>query len=165
MDKTIHNHFKTVSLFLIITICVGTISDTSFANTKVSEKEINIYVKDICKEYSIEPELVMSMIYYESSYNPTAKTGDCIGLMQISKRWHKERAKKLGVENIYEPRDNILLGVDYLSELFTKYKDPKLVLMMYNMNHKTAIRLYKQGKTTKYAKRVLARTKKLKKGE
>lgn len=126
------------------------------------EDIINGYIKDICKEYEIEPELIQSIVWHESRYNPKVKNGKCLGLMQIHTSYHSDRAKKLGVKDFYDPYGNILLGVDYISELFNKYEHPKLVLMLYNMKHSTAFSLYKEGKTSKYAKSVLARAERLK---
>lgn len=126
------------------------------------EDIINGYIKDICKEYEIEPELIQSIVWHESRYNPKVKNGKCLGLMQIHTLYHSDRAKKLGVKDFYDPYGNILLGVDYISELLNKYEDPKLVLMLYNMKHSTAFSLYKEGKTSKYAKSVLARAERLK---
>ena len=82
--------------------------------------------------------------------------------MQISTYWHAERAAKLGITDFYDPYSNILLGVDFLSELTDQYKDPKLVLMLYNMKRSTAFELYKQGKVSKYATSVLNRASQLK---
>lgn len=131
-----------------------------------SERElINGYVRNVCSKYNMDPYLIMSMIVSESNYNPKEKTGICLGLMQISTKWHGDRAKKLGVTDFYDPYGNILLGVDYLSELFNQYKDPKLVLMLYNMNHDDALRMYRNGQISTYAKTVLARADKFKKGE
>jgi hypothetical protein len=127
---------------------------------------INSYVQDICTMYpNVEPELIMSMIEQESHYNPKATNGSCLGLMQVSTRWHKDRATRLGVTDFYDPYGNILLGVDYISGLLTKYKDPALALMFYSMKHDDAIALYRQGKISKYAQIVLARAEDLKKGE
>lgn len=132
--------------------------------TLSKEETINIHVKEVCKKYNMEPEFIESIIYHESRYNPKATNGDCVGLMQISKRWHKERAKKLGVTNFYDPYSNILLGTDYLSELFKIHKDPNLVLMVYNMNNNRALALYKDGKVSYYARSVLTRYVELKQG-
>jgi soluble lytic murein transglycosylase-like protein len=121
-------------------------------------EEINSYVDDICTRYSnVGQALVKSVIFHESTYNPNTTNGDCVGLMQISMRWHKDRASKLGVTNFYDPYGNILLGVDYLSELMNQYKDIKLVLMLYNMNHDSAFKLYREGNISYYAKSVLSK--------
>jgi hypothetical protein len=126
---------------------------------------IDSYVRDIASKYNFEPELIMSVIVQESDYNPKCKTGNCLGLMQVSAIWHKDRADKLGVKDFYDPYGNILLGVDYLSELRDKYKDIRLVLMLYNMEHKTALRMFNRGQISSYAKTVLTRAEQLKKGE
>ena len=127
-------------------------------------EEINNYVNVISATYDIDPNLIKSVIQSESEYIPTAKVGACLGLMQVSTYWHSKRAEKLGVTNFYDPHDNILIGVDYLAELFDSYKDPALVLMLYSMDHKTAFKLYSEGKITDYAKTVLARAEVYRKG-
>lgn len=127
-----------------------------------TEKElINEYIKDICKQYQVDPKLIESIVYYESKYRPTARNGNCVGLMQVSTYWHAGRAKKLGVTNFYDPYSNILVGVDYISDLLEIHKDPKLVLMVYNMGG-SAIAMYKKGEVSGYAKMVLKRTEELK---
>ena len=158
----------TASIRKIFVICLVTcilVPSLSFAET-IDEETIRKQVDEIVLMYpNVEPELVMSVIYHESRFNRTAKTGSCLGLMQISTRWHKDRAKRLGVTDFYDTYSNILMGVDYLSELTNQHGDIKLVLMLYNMNHKTAFKLYKEGKTSKYARSVLSMAESYKKGE
>jgi soluble lytic murein transglycosylase-like protein len=132
---------------------------------KDERETINDYVRDISKQYNMDPTLIMSVIQQESEYNPKAKNGNCLGLMQVSARWHKDRADRLGVTDFYDAYSNVLLGVDYLSELRDKYKDMRLVLMLYNMEHDTAVRLYKSGQISNYAKTIIARAEQYKKGE
>ena len=126
------------------------------------EELIDTYIVEICKDYNVEPALVQSIVWHESRYDPTVSNGQCIGLMQVSKKWHGERANKLGVKDLYDPYGNILVGVDYIHELLTKYEDPALALMMYNMSHATAKRLYNNGIISEYAKAVLIRADKIK---
>jgi soluble lytic murein transglycosylase-like protein len=126
---------------------------------------INNQVKNICAQYNqernstakIEPEVIMSMIYAESRYNPKSQNGNCVGLMQVSTRWHSERAAKLGVTNLYDPYGNILVGIDYFAELLRDYKDVRLALMLYSMKHKDAFDMYARGEISSYTKAVLAR--------
>lgn len=68
----------------------------------------------------------------ESSGRVDAVNGDCSGLMQISLKWHRDRMKRLGVSDIFDLRGNILVGCDYLSELFEEYDDVGTVLMVYH---------------------------------
>jgi hypothetical protein len=142
------------------------VSRGSSGAKQLSQREIiNTYVKEICSKYNIDPYLIMSVIESESTYNPKCTTGNCLGLMQVSKTWHSDRARKLGVKDFYDPYGNILLGVDYISELLKTYKDPRLVLMLYNMDHKTAITMYRNGQVSTYARTVLARAEQYRKGE
>jgi hypothetical protein len=131
------------------------------------EDQIDKYITEICTNYSnkVLPELVKSVIDRESSRNPKATNGDCLGLMQVSSYWHSKRAAKLGVKDFYDPYGNILLGVDYLNELLYSYKDIRLVLMLYSMNHDDAFAMYKKGQISDYAISVLAKAETYKKRE
>lgn len=133
---------------------------------KLSQRElIDSYILEISSKYHMDPFLIKSVIQQESEYNPKARNGKCLGLMQVSSRWHRDRADRLGVNDFYDPYGNILLGVDYLSELLEKYEDPRLVLMLYNMDHKTAFRMYKNGQISNYARTIIARAEQYRKGE
>jgi hypothetical protein len=133
----------------------------------VSEVErIDLLVDKICaNEQVVTAELVKSIIYHESRYNKMAYNSGCYGLMQISKKWHKDRMQKLHVEDLYDEESNIIVGVDYIKELLEKYKDIKLVLMLYNMKTSSAFKLYKQGKITSYVKNILSMSIRREQGE
>lgn len=118
---------------------------------------IDDMIIEVASDYDIEPDLIRSIIYHESKYDPKAKNGSCLGLMQVSTKWHKDRAERLGVTDFYDPKGNILLGVDYLSELIEQHGDVSLALMCYNMSHKKAKQLYSRGQVSSYAKNVLKR--------
>lgn len=130
------------------------------------EEKINMYVDLICQDYSnVDPALVKSIIYYESSYNQYANNGQCIGLMQINTFYHARRAKDLGVFDLYSPYSNILVGVDYLSTLFKTCEDPEWVLMSYNMGYRAATDYYNRGIISEYAIKVLERAEEIKERE
>jgi hypothetical protein len=131
-----------------------------------SRDVIYSYINQVTAMYpNVDSALVKSVIQHESNYKPNDITGKCMGLMQVSTRWHSDRAIKLGVTDFLDPYSNILLGVDYLSELTEQYKDPVLVLMLYNMKHDTAFKLHKEGVISGYAKSVLAKADEYRKGE
>lgn len=113
--------------------------------------------EEIGEEYAICPELLMALIERESSGNPDAENGSCKGLCQISERWHKDRMKKLGVSDIYDPEGNIRLAADYLTELGAKYEDIGLVLMVYS-GTSDAESIAEAGNLTEYAEWVLTRS-------
>ena len=121
------------------------------------QEELEFYIERVCEPVHICPEFVEAIIERESSYNPKAVNGDCIGLMQISERWHKERMAEFGVTDLTDPFDNILVGVDYLRELFEKYEDPGMVLMVYNGDSR-AKDLQTTGNLSEYAEWILTRS-------
>lgn len=100
------------------------------------------------EEYGICPELLMAIIEQESSGQADAENGIYKGLMQISEKWHKDRMDKLNAD-IYE--DNVLIGTDYLAELFAENEDVYWVLMAYNGGIEYANRMYEEEKYSKYA--------------
>lgn len=115
------------------------------------------YCYEIGEQYEISPYILMAMIETESSGKQYAKSGGCKGLMQIGTRWHGARMKRLGVSDIYDPRGNILVGADYLSELCSENDgNISLSLDLYNGNSK-AYSNARNGITSKYVNKVLTR--------
>ena len=96
--------------------------------------EIQIAANKYGAEYGICPELIESICYQESRFDPQALDGSksCYGLMQIQKISHRERMKRLGVTNLYDIDSNIHVATDYLAELFSQYEDVATVLMVYH---------------------------------
>lgn len=109
------------------------------------------------EEYGICPELLMAMVETESGGNPKAENGGCIGLMQISERWHRDRMERLGVTDIYDERGNILIGTDYLMELAGRYGDVSYALDIYNGNSKAEYN-FENGIISPYAEKILERS-------
>ena len=93
------------------------------------------------------------MIFYESSNSMEARNGSCIGYMQVSTKWHADRAKQLGV-SIRDGYGNILVGTDYLYELCKKYGDVALALMVYH-GESDAEEKEARGEISTYANKIL----------
>lgn len=94
------------------------------------------------------------MIQVESNFQPNlTSSAGCIGLMQVSPYWQSDRAAKLGVDDLWNPYSNILVGVDFLEDLYYNYahRDIVLAVMMYNMNFERAKYMYYTGKRSQYA--------------
>lgn len=121
---------KILALFMVIMMLVPAIHTD--AGSKISEESVYDMAVEIGGKYNICPEFLQAMAFRESSYNPYAKNGDCIGLMQVSQKWHKDRMSRLGVDDLYDPYGNMMVAADYLAELFAEYEDPTIVLHMYN---------------------------------
>lgn len=123
------------------------------------DAEMQCYVHNVCEEYDIEDSIVFAVIEKESQYATDAvnSSGTCVGLMQVAPKWHKDRMKRLGIDNPIEPHNNVCIGVDYLAELSDKYEDVEMVLMAYNMGEGRAKKCWKKGiYTTNYVKKVLS---------
>lgn len=54
------------------------------------------------------------------------------GYMQVLPKWHKERMRRLNVDNVENPYFNVLVGVDYLAELQERFDTEAEVLTAYN---------------------------------
>lgn len=123
--------------------------------------EYQQYCEEIGQAYGICPELLEAIIEEESGGDPDAvgSAGE-IGLMQVYPKYHMNRAESLGVYSLFAPHGNILVGADYLAELFAKYEDVGTVLMVYN-GTKDALVLGGEGKYTDYAKDIMKRTEQL----
>lgn len=91
------------------------------------------YIQGLCCDYEIPLEIVLSVIETESSYNPEAVSSvGAVGLMQIMPRYHQERMKRLNCHDLLDPKDNITVGMDFLSELLKLYEgDMHMALTAY----------------------------------
>jgi soluble lytic murein transglycosylase-like protein len=87
-------------------------------------------VEAAARKYEMDPLLVHSVIQVESGYNPYAVSPKgAQGLMQLM----PGTARRFGVSNTFNPRENIEGGVRYLKYLTTLFpNDPRLALAAYN---------------------------------
>lgn len=133
------------------------------AQTNVDEEtplEVQIACNKYGAQYDICPELLEAICYHESRYLPDVYNGTCKGIMQINEPYHLDRMERLGVTDIYDLESNILLGTDYLAELFALYKDVGVVLSVYHGESK-AVERASEGKLSKYVKRILSKAEEL----
>lgn len=115
--------------------------------------ELQDYIIHLCEEHHIDPAVVIAMIECESGYNAWAvgDDGDSVGLMQIQSRWHQARMDKLGCTNLFDPMQNVKVGIDYLAEMLDWYDgDIAKALTAYNRGSYS-------GYISEYATSVLAK--------
>lgn len=147
---------KRMGILIIIILACAVAVIARKVEAAEHKADLEQYIEILCAP-DICPEFVEALIERESRWNPEAVNGDCIGLMQISERWHKDRMRALGVKDLKDPFDNILVGVDYLRELFERCEDPGMVLMVYNGDSR-AKNLQATGELSEYAEWILNRS-------
>lgn len=150
---------KKLAMVCILAITVSIPIKANAKDTYLSE-DIQRYCEEIGEQYYICPELLEAIVEKESSGKSDAKNGQCKGLMQIHDKFHKERMERLGVTDIHDEYGNILVGADYLAELFEEYEDVGYVLDIYSGNSK-ADENYEKGVLSSYAKSILTRSESL----
>lgn len=162
LKKYLKEAAEGTALGLLVTgILIGTIKiNAAGADTDLPE-EYQQYCEEIGQAYGICPELLEAVIETESGGDPDAvgSLGE-IGLMQIYPKYHMNRAESLGVYSLFAPHGNILVGADYLAELFREYQDVGTVLMVYN-GTEDAVELGGEGEYTEYARQIMKRSEQL----
>lgn len=115
----------------------------------VAQLETNNHIDKMAKRYGLDSRIIKALIEEESGWVASAEgdNGQSVGLMQIQERWHKDRMKRLGANDLYDPEQNITVGCDILSELLNKYGNYRDALSVYNSGN------IHDGK--KYAERIL----------
>lgn len=124
------------------------------------EKELQDYIFDICDSYNVDPELIVSMIFYESSFRSKVigknDSGYSYGLMQIMPRWNQDRMDRLGCQDLLDPYQNVLVGTDLIAEYIEEGCGIEWALMAYNGGPSYANRKASEGTVSAYATRVTA---------
>ena len=125
-------------------------------------EEIQAYLWSLCKERCIDYYIAVALIERESSYRheTTGDSGRSKGYMQIMEKWHIERMKTEGVEDLYDPYGNIRVGLNFLQELLNKAGDKgyNYALMCYNLGESKCKTLYNSGThSTEYSRGIMQR--------
>ncbi len=136
-QKSIRSKF-----FLFLVCFFFTVLYSSSLETQVKrqlQKKYDGMIKEIAKEYDLEPALIHSIILIESDYDPRAVSNKgAMGLMQLM----PATAEHYGVRNPFDPRENIRGGAKYLKDMCKLYyNSTDHVLAAYNAGQ-TAIKKY-----------------------
>ncbi len=106
-------------------------------------------VKAAAARYSVDADLISSVIAAESNFDAKAiSKRNARGLMQLL----PETAAHFGVQNIFDPQENIDAGTHYLRDLLQRYNnDLALALAAYNAGPE---RVQQFGRVPPYAETV-----------
>ena len=123
------------------------------------EVDLDAYIKQVAARYDVPADLVAAVIDAESSNNPRAVSRrGARGLMQLMPK----TAKRLGVDDPFDPRANIEAGVRHLRAMIDIFgNDLPRVLAAYNAGEVAVIKhrgVPPYRETRAYVKRI---TKKL----
>jgi hypothetical protein len=126
------------------------------------DSDVRTMVQEAAKNLDVSPLLVDSVIQVESNYNPYAiSSKGARGLMQLM----PATARRFGVSNSFDARQNIEGGVKYLKFLKDTFKDDRLAIAAYNAGE-GAVTKYRDvppyAETKNYVERVGARYSKAK---
>jgi soluble lytic murein transglycosylase-like protein len=104
-------------------------STRPLASTRVRSR-YEPYVLEHSERYGVRPDLVRAVIQIESGFNARARSPKgAMGLMQLM----PGTAQELGVQNPYDPSENIRGGTAYLRQLLDRYEgNEELALAAYN---------------------------------
>lgn len=128
---------------------------------------VQVYLWCECKEYGVDYYTVLALIESESGYHwdKVGDNGNSKGYMQIYEKWHTERMEAEGVTDLFNPYQNIRVGLNCLREIQDKYlasSGENCVLMVYNMGESTAKKLWaKDIYSSAYSREVIARAQEL----
>jgi len=101
-------------------------------------EKISRWVEQAAQRFQLDPRLVDAVIQVESGYNPRAASPKgALGLMQLI----PATAQRFGVENPWDPKQNIQGGVSYLRYLLDLFKgNVPLSLAAYNAGEHSVLR-------------------------
>lgn len=108
-----------------------------------NKKKYSPIIKKAATSNRVSPELLHAVIQAESAYNHRAKSSaGAMGLMQLM----PQTAKRFGVSNVWDPRQNVNGGAKYLRLLLDLFKNNlRLALAAYNAG---------EGAVKKYGNRI-----------
>jgi len=109
---------------------------TGLAN--VTKEELAEVIYEEAKRYDQDPKLILALIATESEFhNWAVSEKGAKGLMQIMPYVAESLTHDLGIEwsgdrTLFNPYLNIRIGIHYLSQLMTDFKDVRTALTAYN---------------------------------
>lgn len=141
MDKAKGKKFTAAIVLLIVAVfCLFGFLFSKYLWFDFSyDESINEY----CTAYGVEKEIVYAVIKAESGFDENAVSQKgAVGLMQIMPNTAAYVAQIMNKDefDLKEPKQNLQIGIYYLSYLFSKFDYEKEVLAAYNAGETTVTR-------------------------
>lgn len=134
-------------------------ANSSLGKYTTGDEDVDSYIVDSSIRYGIDPLLIYAQMHQESSFKRKATSyKGASGLMQLM----PATARRFGVTQIYDPKQNIEAGIKYMRWLMNTFNgDVALALAGYNagegavMKYGNSIPPYRE--TQEYVRRISAR--------
>ena len=100
------------------------------AEELANRQKIEVMIREVTARYNVDPDLIRAVVKTESNWNSSAiSRKGALGLMQLV----PGTARQLGVDNAFDPKQNLDGGVRYLHTLLERYNgDLDRALAAYN---------------------------------
>lgn len=134
-------------------------SSSGMKGFTTGDATIDSYIVDSSRRYDIDPLLIYAQMHQESSFKLKALSyKGASGLMQLM----PATARRLGVTNIYDPKQNIEGGIKYMRMLLNMFgQDVRLALAGYNAGEGAVMKygnnIPPYNETREYVRRITAR--------
>lgn len=135
------------------------------ADTVAGPTDAMLYIAgELTAQYDLPAGLILAVCETESDFDPSCRTGSCVGLMQLHSAYAGAFARDAGMESydLRDPEDNMRIGAHLLSEYLRRYEgDIHMALMCYNLGEAGALRKLADGiGSTGYSRKVVGRIEK-----
>lgn len=94
-------------------------------------KKYSVWIYDAAMKFNVDPITILAVMSHESGFNYKAisPTGP-IGLLQIASSWHKDKVAT--ASELFDPKKNIYVGAQIISEYGKKSNTEAEMLVRYN---------------------------------
>ncbi len=158
------NYAKQVMATVMLMMSIVVTPVTAFAKTEVDvPQNVAEAANYYGGMYGIDTELILALIFTESSYDRKVENGVHKGLMQVNEKLHAGIIKDKGVTDIYDVDSNINIGCKVLYDIMEDDKDIYSALMKYNGDTAGLKKYQKTGTPSYYASSIVKLQEKLEK--
>jgi soluble lytic murein transglycosylase-like protein len=131
---------RTARIVATVVVTMGWTFSLCALSQDIGRKTYDPVVRKVAQKYGVESDLIHAIIRAESNYNSLAiSEKGAMGLMQLM----PATAEAYGVNDFYDPEENIEGGTKYLKDLIKLYDGKtNFVLAAYNAGQE-AVKKYK----------------------
>ena len=133
-------------ILLTILLIIAVIPINAYYDVALST-ELQDELFTICETYDVPPELMLALMFVESSYrvDVISRTND-YGLCQINRINHAELSELLDIGDFLDPVQNMTAGAYMIGKYMAEYDgDVHMALMCYKLGESGAARRFRQG--------------------